>query len=299
MKAHVSFAAFLVISFLAVSRGFAQSPGTYISTLDNERYTLRVEGEKELVIYTSSNKIAAVLHRKNPTDDYKGETTSDMVASTCPEHIGKIETVRSSEDRIRMRLEVPTKNIQNKTACKMLIGSSWKPFELVLQGSQAEAGHRTDVRDPETNTGLGADKVVFQPSAVASGANELTVSLVAENQGDDRFLTIGGRPYNYGWCHLEKNGPGIRLTVADGDDGITNKYEAASLMIGGRETGQAKFNTGDRIQVKIIFKGLKSSGGVLKANEIQRLDIGWAVGDQNADNCRIMTIRNVKIQPVQ
>jgi hypothetical protein len=313
LRAIVTAGALLVTGVNIATPASAQTSGTYKSTLDQRQYELRVQGN-ELVIYTAKKQIAAVLKRKSPADQFKGETTSDMVASPCPQNIGKIETVDVMGDRIRMRLETPQKNTQGRMACKMLVvyGSAWKPFEMISEAGApaalpaAKAGQIVAPATPPAEAPQGVtdkleqDKTEFHvESAAATSADELSIEITALNQGDDRFLTVGARPNNYGWCHIFKNGPGIQLTVADGEGGATTQYDNPRITIGEKPVGQMKFNTGDKVRIALGFKGLKSSGGVLKAQDVRRLDVALAVGDAKAPTCGVLTFRNIPIKPLK
>jgi hypothetical protein len=283
----------------------AQSPGTYVSSIDHKRYELRSRGETGLDIYTASGELVAVLNRKKASEPFKGKTQT--LASRCPNNAGKIETVANLDDRIRMRVEVPQMDIRKRMSCNMLVLSDWQPFDLVRESGperaagaapSAELADGGDEADRAV-VDLASEKVDFHVDVVAAGSGELTVKLSALNHGDDRFLTLGARPYNYGWCHLYHNGPGIQLSLADGEQGATTKYDNPIIRIGDERLQQIKFNTGDKVVATLHFKELKTSRGLLKTDTMKRLDVGVSVGDKDAKKCDILSFRAVPIQPAK
>ena len=100
----------------------------YQSSLDGKMYEVRARGDLGLDLY-SNDRLVATMNRKKVGDDFKGDTT--VLATQCPQNSGKIETQDVQPNRIRMRVEVPSRIISNTMACHVLVLSKWQQFDLI------------------------------------------------------------------------------------------------------------------------------------------------------------------------
>lgn len=246
-----------------------ESLGTFKSTLDNRMYDVRRRGDTGLDIYTAEGSLAAVLERKNPKDSYKGKTQT--MAVRCPQQSGKIEAVSADNERIRMRVEVPSKDIRNQMSCNMLLLSAWQPFDLVRPGGDAspitQGSSSQAPQEPDSGSRTVKDVRVDFVEALAERGT-LTVTFSVTNMGQDRMFGTG-----HPACTA------VQLT-----DNFNNTYQPASTTVGNRPY-EADLISGVSARMTMRFDNLPTRGGVMEATQIARLTMLVIVGSGDSYTC--------------
>lgn len=243
----------LAAGFLLLSaQVYSQTLGTFQSTLDNRTYEVRQRGQTGLDIYADDGTIAATLDKKKPTDTvFKGQT--QRLATNCPSNSGKVEVLQITFDRIRARVEIPSKGIGNQMACNMMFLNHWQSFDLIKQGTGTAqpASPAGPVSGRTGGIGGGSDPASQEP-ATRLERNGFRYELEGCRKEDQRIV-----------CHLNVT------NISGNDDNLTSNYGKAVFFIdqfGNRiqasvaEIGNGNLATGPlvipnlRMPVRIVFE---------------------------------------------
>lgn len=272
----------LVIMFAVPAFAQDSIAGMYQSSIDGRIYEVRQRGEQGLDIYSTDGRIMAVMDRNNVKDDFKGRT--DTLAVQCPNNAGKIETTDISQDRIRMRVELPNTSLVgdlrgDKTSGCFKIGFvRWQRFDL-LRYSGAPPARDTSVGPMREGGGTTATlhQVQFEILDATAQADVLTITLAVTNQGADRPIQTA------------RFGGGGQAAQLIDDTG--NTY-GVTLITFGNQQWTSDLISGVRTRAVLTFRDMATVGGVIQARTISRLtlrrvDIGSDSGSVEFRNIAI------------
>lgn len=273
---------------LSITAICALAQERFVSSLDGNRYEIRRRGELGLDLYTADGALAAVMERKKPEGNFKGRT--QRLATSCPQNSGKIETTHMLPDRVRMRVETPSMNMNGQKACNMLILSDWQTFELVKE--QTTGGVNQSPPSPPTPVAATGETAASEGAArtptrsvsvedyrftllrcVRTGL-QVNCELQLESATDeDRTLIIVSQ--NHGGIALGiLNDHPTRLVAESGTSWPASRVRLANQ--GSAENGQSYFQVFGRTRPKLVAT-FENVGLTIK--RAARIDLGAILRD--------------------
>ena len=277
---------FIVFSWVAAAAVPVWCQGTtlgvYQSSLDGQRFELRMRGELALDIYSLDGRLLTTIERKKATEDFKGKTQT--LATRCPQNSGKIEAKDVAADHIHMRVEIPS-----PTTCNLLsVFSKWQDFDLVKDAGGATALPAAPSQPSSIATSSGASdgpvtvvslkQIQFQVTGAVAEGGVLTVTGFIFNQGSDRLVG----------SYVPGQGPTIELI----DD--LGKTHTVTLITIGNQQWRSEVLNGVRTEMVMTFREMETRAGVVEASSIRRLSLKSVIAP--ATQIDVVEFRNIPIR---